>query len=115
MARKVTDEPTVYKYEAPTNPTPGGGLEEQDWRDQLFGVAVGVIVATIAVFPLSPLGLTADVFAVVGGICIGYGGAKYRVMQPEGGLLSQLQDSETTSEESSDADPLAFDLLKGDK
>ena len=91
MTQKVEDEPTTYEYEAPTSRVLDGDLEEQDWRDQVFGASVGALVIAIAVFALSDRGVLAAVFAAIGGICLGYGWAKYRVMKPDGGLVGQLR------------------------
>lgn len=89
MARPVPreGEATTYEFQAPTSPTPGGGREEQDWRDQLFAIGLGVLIVTAAVLVVGPRHPLTSVLCLVGGIYIGIGWDRYKLMKPEDSLF----------------------------
>lgn len=91
MTQDNGPEPTVYEYEAPTDRTLSGETQEQDWRDQLFAMTAGIIIAATGVGVYGIVHpLTAGFFGIAG-LFFGVGFERYQIMRPDGGLLGQLR------------------------
>jgi len=72
---------TVYEFEAPTDRTLSGDVHEQDHRDGLLAVGVGIAIAAMA-WTMDVGGLVEFAGILFGGVFAGTGSERARIMWP---------------------------------
>jgi len=73
----------VYEFEVPTDRTLSRDVHEQDQRDGLLELSVGIAIVSM-VWTMDIGGLTEFAMILLGGVFAGTGSERARIMWPDG-------------------------------